>query len=450
MARKIGAGIAACAAALLVAATPAWAQTPGAAGLGDTLFPHAGNGGYDADVYEVDLVYAPKRRSVRAVTTIEATATQALSSLSLDLLGLRVARVLVDGIPAVHRRRGAKLLVTPAAPIADGAAFTVAVSYSGRPRLRDGRRMPFKHGWFSTPDGAFVIGEPIGASTWFPCNDTPGDKALFRLRATVPKRLKAIGNGRLTSVEPRAGKRTWSWDASEPMSTYLATVAIGRFKLRLSTIAGVPSWVAVAPGNSARRSQKAIRRMGGMIRDFSSYLGATARVGRSFALETQTRPIFTVPAKSWVLAHELAHQWFGNAVTLESWSDIWLNEGFATWMDWWWLADGRDAGLRELFRFNYRDRFFGRFLWPHTPGSPGVRNMFGFSVYNRGAMTLEALRQKVGSATFQRILRRWVADNLYGNASTAEFIALAEAESGLQLDRFFRVWLYRKGKPKSW
>jgi aminopeptidase N len=151
-----------------------------------------------------------------------------------------------------------------------------------------------------------------------------------------------------------------------------------------------------------------------------------------------------------IVAHELAHQWFGNSVSLERWSDIWLNEGFATWADWWWSARGDEGKMKERFDDFYSAPADADKIWRPAPGAPGPKRLFAISVYVRGAMTLEALRQMIGPPTFQAVMRRWLADYRHSNASTADFIAIAEAESGVQLDQFFRVWLYETAKPTSW
>jgi aminopeptidase N len=371
---------------------------------------------------------------------------------------LHVTSVAVDGAPAAYRQRGSELTVTPAAAIAAGTRFQVGVDYRGRPRPLIGAD-GFPTGWIPTRNGAFVGNEPRGAITWFPCNDVPADKASYSFSVTVPRGRVAVANGSLESVTAYRRRRTFVWREAEPMSTYLATVTTGRFRLRSGTVGGIPSWTAIAPGLGAR-SGPALRSTAAVIARFASYfgpypfssVGAIADRGfPGFALETQTRPLYGEAVKPIVLVHELAHQWFGDAVTIASWRDIWLNEGFATWSEWLWRTNGRDAGLRSFFRKGYHARpRFGRRLWRVAPGNPGIRKLFGLSVYDRGALTLEALREKLGDPAFYAILRRWVADHLYASASTQDFISLAESVSGQQLDHFFHVWLYQRGRPADW
>jgi aminopeptidase N len=443
---------------ILIWAATAQAQTPGAPGAGDPVFPRAGNGGYDVSHYDLQMAIRPRRSRVAAVVRIEAVATQALSRFNLDFRGLRITRLTVNGAVAGFSREGGELIVTPAAPIAGGAEFEVAVSYRGRPRTIR-RPHGFAAGWFRTDDGSLVASEPFGAPGWFPCNDTLRDKATYAFRLTVPRGRKAIANGVLEEITRSARRTTFAWRESDPMLTYLATVATGRFRLKRRTVAGIPSWTAIDP-RERRSAGRSLRRSGRILRLFARRFGpypfdATGAIvdfkpSLGFALETQTRPVYGSTPPSTIIAHELAHQWFGNAVSPERWSDIWLNEGFATWAEWLWQKRVGGLGPAGMFRFLYGIPARVSELWRPPPGRPGRKRLFATSVYLRGGMTLEALRRRVGDPTFHQILRRWVSEHLYGNATTEEFIALAEQESGRELDTLFEAWLYRKGKPRSW
>jgi aminopeptidase N len=437
----------------------AQAYTPGSAGLGDPYFPKAGNGGYDVSHYEIDLRYRARSRRGVATTVVTATATHGLSRFDLDFRGPEITDLTVDGRPAGFVRRGQELVITPRAPIDDGDRFVVEVSYDGRLRKLtdpDGSL----EGWIPTRDGAFVASEPRGSPTWFPCNDHPTDKAAYGFRITVRKGRKAVANGLLVDRERRRRWTTFAWREDEPMATYLATATNGRFDLDRSPVAGIPSVVAVDP-REARRSRRPLRKMGPMLGLFEERFGAYpfdatgAIVDHApfvgYALETQTRPVYDRAPDEGTVAHELAHQWFGDAVTPERWSDIWLNEGFATWAELLWGQHSGGRSLRRSFRELYEVPARDRRYWNPPPGNPGgPRNLFDLTIYLRGAMTLEALRQEIGDAAFYSILRRWYAEHRFGNATTSELIALAERESGRRLDEFFDVWLFQRGKPKDW
>ena len=454
------AGVAA-AAVLLFAAPPASAASPGASGSGDSFFPHLGNGGYDAAHYDVRLAYSPGRRVISGQVAITATATQDLSSFSLDMRRwLKLRDVSLNGAPATIRHQGAKLFVTPASAIPSGQAFTVTVSYRGRPKAvrdPDGRH----EGWIETDDGALVAAEPQGAPSWLPCNADLADKATWDLRFVVPRELKAVSNGRLLEVRPLGGKpvprkRLFHWAESQPMAAYLATVAIGRFRFFRSRVAGLPSIVAVDP-EVAQRPSKGIQRTAGMLALFSARfgrypfdsIGAIVDSSKGFlALETQTRPIYSFPPKGGIHAHEIAHQWFGDAVGFARWQDIWLAEGFAQWSMWLWRDHVGQRSLGSSFRRAYSAPGFLDFYWRPPPGAVGTpRKLFAISVYERGAMAVEALRRELGNATFYALIRDWVAQHRYGTATVPDFIALAEQHAGRDLDPFFDLWLFQGAKP---
>jgi aminopeptidase N len=397
----------------------------------------------------------PKVDRIKAVATITATSTQALSSFNLDFRGLKLRFASVNGTRAAVSRRGGEMTVAPAAPIASGARFVVVVAYRGRPRPIGGI------GWIRTHDGTAVFSEPNGSPGWFPCNDHPSDKATYSFTVTVPRRYRAIANGILDSVQRRRGTATFAWHEPQPMATYLATLAIGHFRIKPSVVDGLPAWTAIAPGQGrqSRRSLRKLPKITGLFSDrfgpypFSS-TGSIVIPGKAeTALEAQTRPVYIGAPFPVIVAHETAHQWFGDAVSLSRWSDIWLNEGFATWSQWMWQTRGNDAELRDFFDsfFQLGPRILGvRHFWRLPPGDPGRRKLFSLPVYYRGAMTLEALREKVGDAAFYSILRDWVAKHKYGNATTQQFISLAEAESGVSLAHFFDVWLFQPGRPTGW
>ncbi|NDU76172.1 M1 family peptidase [Actinomadura sp. DSM 109109] len=430
---------------------------PGAAGLGDPYFGSAGNGGYDVAHYDVALAYAGTRTgSVEAAVTITATATQALSAFDLDFRGPKITSVAVDGRPAGHRRADGELVITPARPIPAGRTFRVAVRYAGRPGPAKGRP-PGAYGWVPSKDGAVVVSEPAGAPTWLPVNDHPSDKATYAFHITVPKGLRALANGRPGPVRGGGATTTYEWTEDAPMASYLATVAIGRFQVRRTEAGGVPVITAVDPAfRSAAKELESttVKVMAWAAPLFGPYPFATAggivddpKLG--FALETQERPIYGgfAPSESFVV-HEMAHQWFGNSVGLRTWSDIWLNEGFAAYAEWLWRErTGRDSA-EKIFR-RYMAQPANSPIFSPPPGDPGAAKMFGHSVYVRGAMTLHALRGRVGDPAFFTILRAWTAGHRHSTATTAQFVALAERVSGQRLASLFQAWLYAGTRPGS-
>ena len=422
----------------------------------EPFFPRAGNRGYDALEYAVKLTYRPGREGIVASTTIDARATESLGRLSLDFFGPRVNEVRVDRQPVSFRRRSGKLIVHPREEIAPGSEFAVSVRYSGRPpKITDPDQS--QEGWIPTDDGVLAVGEPLGTAAWIPCNNIPADKARFEFAITVSDNLKAVANGRRGRSENRAAGVTFHWSERAPMSPYLAVLDIGRGRIVASRVGRLPAWTLVDPrlASGSRRPLSALpevvrflsRRFGpypfdsaGSIVDYAPSLG--------YALESQSRPIYAFAPDLTTLVHETAHQWFGDAVGIERWPQIWLNEGFATWTEWYYAEHhgGRSAHaiLERLLRVPASERGF----WNPPSGRPtGAKQLFDPSIYVRGAMALQALREKIGSKPMLRLLRRWVAGHRYGSATTEEFVSLAEQVSGRDLGGFFRRWLYRPGKP---
>jgi aminopeptidase N len=449
-------------AAALAMAAPAGAATFGSPGLGDPFFPLAGNGGYDVDHYSLALDYARAGNRLEGRATISATATQALDRFDLDLRGFAVAGVDVNGAPAAFARDAQELQITPRGRLAAGKAFTVRVDYAGVPDVitdPDGSI----EGWVPTNDGAFVVGEPQGSPGWYPANDNPRDKATYDFAITVPAGITALANGVLAGpAVPAGGKTTWRWREDDPMAPYLATATNGRFDLDVQTGPDhLPIYNAVDSGLNPKRkaTAKSLLSMAPEIVAFFSELYGPYPFNAAggivdpapdvgYSLETQTKPNYAYVPDELTVVHELSHMWYGDAVTLTEWPDIWLHEGFATFSEWIWRERHGGESAQATFDRLYADR---QFPWSPAPAAlQRPSQLFSTPVYDRGGMTLQALRAKVGDDTFFRILRDWFVQNRNGNVTTPEFIVLAEAESGLDLDAFFDAWIYTPAKPASW
>jgi aminopeptidase N len=431
----------------------------GSPGLGDPYFPLAGNGGYDVRHYALDLDYVRAGNQLDATAVITARATQDLRRFDLDLRGFRISRLTVNGVPAAYARDGQELVITPRRPLKAKKTFVVKVDYRGEPEEvidPDGS----SEGWVLTEDGAFVVNEPQGSPGWYPANDNPRDKATYDFAITVPRGITAIGNGRLVSRRDHGGKTTWRWAEDSPMAPYLATATNGVFELRVSRVGRIPLYHAADPAEVPNGAFERLAAEAEIIRFFSDLYGPypfssgggvvdhAPEVG--YALESQTKSMYDNTPSPSTVVHEVSHQWFGNAVTLTVWPDIWLAEGFAAWSEW--IYDERHGGptAQEAFEDAY-SRPADNPFWARPPANlGGAANLFSASAYDRGAMTLQALRVKVGDRVFFRILRDWYAQHRYGNVTTADFVRLAEKRSRQQLDTFFDVWLYRPVKPTAW
>ncbi|WP_155884511.1 M1 family metallopeptidase [Actinomadura flavalba] len=441
--------------AALLASSVLFAPAPGAPGAGDPYFPKAGNGGFDVASYNIALDYRPKGKRVAGTTRITATATRDLSRFNLDFTGNTVRSITVDGKKATFARSGGELTVTPAAALRKGAKFTAAVTYDGSPSTRTDPSLG-RNGWIPTKDGAITLSQPVGSATWFPLSDHPSDKALFSYAITVPKGLQVVANGEPAGTTRRSAKTTYRWRSEQPMAGYLAMIAIGRFDVRDGkSPGGVRTITAVDP--TLNQNHDAFHRDTAQITDwgtsvfgrypFGSSGGILDNVNVGYALETQNRPVYPGAADQLLIVHELAHQWFGDSLTVRRWKDIWLNEGFATYAEWLWSErhGGRSAGA--IFDAAYK-RAASDKAWKIKTGDPGAKNMFGgFPIYTRGAMTLHALRKTVGDATFFALLQEWPRKFAHRNVETADFVRLAEQSSGRDLRKLFDAWLYTGSKP---
>jgi aminopeptidase N len=463
-------------AAFLIVVPSALGQSyvAGSDGAGDPFFPQAGNGGYDATHYDLTLDYNQPANLLEGTAVIDATATENLRRFNLDFRDFySISSLTVDGERASFARPGSQeLQINPATNLEAGDDFKVGVDYAGKPKpIKD----PDKsiEGFIPTDDGAFVVNEPQGAPGWFPVNDSPKDKATYEFTVSVPAGHTAVANGGLVSHTSANGQETWRWREDSPMSSYLTTVTNGSFQTHAYTTAsGLQMYDAVDPQTRRLRTDPpnptlAFQRLepqGEIIDFFSDLYGAypfstgggiidwAPDVG--YALESQTRPNYhRIPGPSTVV-HEISHQWFGDAVTPETWPDIWLNEGFATFSEWIYAEyhGGPPAAktFDDLYAVPESDPFFEELWFPAPAALHHPSQLFHTPVYDRGAMTLQALREKVGDPTFFEILRSWYSDNKYGNVSTEDFIALAEQKSGLNLGNFFQTWLYEEGRPTSW
>ncbi|MFF9770813.1 M1 family metallopeptidase [Streptomyces sp. NPDC014636] len=454
---RIGAVVTATASFFVIAASSA--PTPGASGIGDPYFPRLGNGGFDARHYDLDIAYAPDTGRLDGRTTLRARATQNLSSFDLDLQQLQVTRVEVDGREARFTRDGDEITVTPRSVLRKGRTFTVSVTYGGVPEALGGPIVfGSKYGWMKTGDGVFVACEPNAASTWFPSSDHPADKATYDIRIKAPKGLTGVSNGRLVSTYDRHGSTYTHWRESRPMATYLATATIGKFDVRTGrTPGGIPVYVAIDPvlkdGNGVDVYAVTSAATDYWSQVFGPYpfeeTGAIVddMPEAGFSLEVQSKPAYSAVRNETTIVHELAHQWFGDSVSVAQWKDIWLNEGFATYAQWLWAEHQGTRSAHDSFLAGYGSRPADSSFWQIKVADPQRDTMFASAVYQRGAMTLQALRERIGDTAFFRLLPAWTKLHRYGNADTADFIRLAERVSGRQLDDLFDAWLFTTGKP---
>lgn len=431
--------------------TGARGALPGADRSTDSYLPEHGNGGYRVLHYDLDLDYrvGPNRLAGRA--TVTAVATQPLSRLTLDLGRFRIQDVRVDGRPARHAHRPDKVHVKPERPIGTGDTFRVDIRYAGNPVPISGRWGDI--GWDELTDGVLVASQPNGAPSWFPCDDQPGAKATFRVALTTASPYTVLVTGDPVARRRGAGRTTWVYERREPTAPYLMSVQIGRYELIDLARGGVVQRAAIPPALRAgfahdfgRHGEimEALQRLFGPY-PFHEYVVVVADDVLDDPIEAQGMAVFGrnhVDGRRTherLVVHELAHQWFGNSLTVADWRHIWLNEGFATYAEWLWSGVCGELPTDALAAHWYA-RVAAR---PRdvVVADPGVDRMFDPLVYKRGALTVHALRKKVGDESFFALLRAWVADHQYATVTTDGFRKHAQRFAREPLDGLFAAWL---------
>ncbi len=425
------------------------AAAAGTRGLGDSLFAAAGNGGYDVTHYDLDLDLTGNGVEARATLTLETL--QALSEFSIDFVGFTIIDVRLDEDPVDFERVDGELVVTRPSPLSAGETTTVTVSYRGAPELVADPIDKVDLGLYSRSWGYFVLAEPIGAHAWFPANDHPRDKATVQLTLRVPDGVIAVGPGLLSEEHRENGAAVSVWQTREPVAPYLVSFIVGDLDSTLTTVGDRPFRVVSPPEVDVSDAAGLHAELYTQLETwfgpypFASYGIAVVPESLPFAaLENQTLSLFSRDALASTQAertqvHEFAHQWFGNHVSVADWSDIWLNEGFATWVDHRWSEEHGDS--RAFDDLAARDPGWG----PLTDITPGT--MFSPTVYYRGALALEALNRQAGEENFFRLLRRWLTEFGGGAASTQDFEDMTRAELGDDAASLLHSWLHDAEMP---
>jgi aminopeptidase N len=312
-----------------------------------------------------------------------------------------------------------------------------------------------------------ILGEPHIATWWYPSNDHPSDKATFDISMAVPGDLEFISGGQFLSTQPLAnGWNRWNWRSTVRHTTYLAAGVIGDYDVYYQTAPNGQQFVTAYNKNIANRAaaEASFERTPEVVDYLVSKFGpypADAQGGVAYpgagGLEVQARPFlgngqFANGANMSVVVHELAHQWFGNSVSVKQWRDAWLNEGFATYAEYLWSEDNGEPTAAELAQERYNRYPADHAIWTVSVAEPppyGIGGQAGSVIYYRGAMALQNLRITVGDDVFFAILRGWVDTMKDGNANTEDFVAHAEQVAGRSLDPVFDTWVYTTGKPAT-
>ncbi|MEY9936962.1 M1 family metallopeptidase [Streptacidiphilus sp. MAP5-3] len=430
----------------------------------DPYFPANGDARYHVHRYELALDYRPVPNRLTGTARISAIAAPGgapLAEFALDLAaGFRIGRVAVDGRAPHYAHRAGKLRVRPAKPLVPGAAFTVEVHWSGNPKPV---RSPWGGlGWEELTDGALVASQPTGAPSWYPCNDRPADKASYQISLTTPSPYAVVLGGRLLTRTVKSSSTTWVYEQSAPTSSYLVGVALGALQqVRLDDPAAdevpqhgwVPHHLAPAFGATFARQPEMMRLFQELFGPypFDGYTAVVVDEELDVPVEAQAMATFGVNhlVEGWeserMVAHELAHQWFGNSVSVADWRHIWLNEGFAKYAEWLWSehAGGPTAAERAARSYQLLE------VLPQDlrMADPGRRSMFDDRIYQRGGLTVHALRVALGDEAFFRMLRDWTRSHRHGTAGTDAFLAHVQRYASAPLDGLLNAWLYETLLP---
>lgn len=426
--------------------------------IADPYLPQSGDENVNVDSYELDLDYRLSTNRLSGTAQLRGTLRHPATTIGFDLVGLRVSRVTVAGDRAAKfRQTDRKVKVTFGHECPAGTAFDITIAYAGAPRPRRTRWGTL--GWEELEDGVIVASQPSGAPTWFPCNDLPADKATYQIRLLADA-------GYLVAAGPQRARRThkgrvqWTFAHDVPTATYLVAVQLGRYTQTTATLSEVPVRI-LHPAALRSRVQADFADLGRMLTvfqdafgpyPFEEYTVVVTEDDLEIPLEAQAMAVFGANhidgagGLERLIAHELAHQWFGNSVGVAQWQEIWLNEGFACYAEWIWSeASGGPSAHAKALAHHARLAASAQDL---VLADPGAADMFDDRVYKRGALALHALRLTIGDEGFFDLLRAWTARYRFGTVQTTDFIALAEELTGRPVLRMLRPWLYETALPE--
>ena len=418
----------------------------------DRYAPQSGDPSFDVESYDLDLEYRVRTNRLQGRVVINAVASIDTRSIELDFVGLRATRVRIDGDARTVMQQGPrKLRIVPPRPLVADEAFSIEVQYGGAPGPRRSRWGAI--GWEELEDGSLVAGQPTGAPTWFPCNDRPDDRARYRIAVTTDEGYRVAATGVPAAPQRIRGRTRWEFTSDLPMATYLAAVHIGRYteqELRPARLVHPPA-LASAVSHAFRDLPRMLTffedRFGPYPQDHCTIV-VTPDV-LEIPLEAQGLAVFGAnhldPDSERLIAHELAHQWFGNSVGIGRWRDIWLNEGFACYAEWLWSEESGSDSVETLANLHHaRLRRLPRDL---VLSDPGPDLMFDDRVYKRGALTLHALRNRIGGPAFFAVLRRWVQQHRHGLVTTEDFLHCVEDVAGTSQSALLSAWLNQTALP---
>lgn len=436
--------------------------------------PYAPSRDYDLQHLRTHLWFDVDRRGIRGeVTESIAVLRDGVTSLKFDSVALTILAVTVDGKPAKFSTTSNAIVVSLNAPGKRGDQNEVFIKYQGQPKAGLYFILP-DQSYPRQPSEIWTQGEAEDTRYYIPLYDYPNDRTTSEMILTVPAAWITVSNGRLAGVnnEPD-GMRTWSWNESQPISTYLISLIAGDFVEHDDSWSGTPLRYVVPRGQDATVSSS-FARTKQMLDAFSGKLGvpfpweqyAQTSVDDFTEGGMENASATTLPVSLLIdprlaseyrigpddtESHELAHQWFGDMVTCKDWANLWLNEGFATFFQRYWLEVRYSADESAYFFWRDQRQWFRQTrLYPVPIVDRGFTDSTEYSgnIYTKGGWVVKMLRHELGDAGFWRALHRYLEDNRGKNVVTADLQKSIEQATSVNVDEFFRQWVFRAGAPR--
>ncbi len=422
------------------------------------------NYGFKVAHYNLELTYRVEPNLLQGEATLSVvTADEPIKQMTLDLAGNMVARrVISRHAPRVskYRQSNNKLRLSFAEEIPANTEFALVIRYGGNPQPI---RTPWGEiGWEETESGSLVASQPNGAPSWFPCDDSPSEKALYDIAITADNPFTVVSNGILKSRQAKGAVTRWHYQTPEPMATYLVTVQIGEFtqtQLGRNTKAWFPAPLAAPVREEFSRQQDMMDFLEEKFGEypFFDYGVVVTADTLEIPLEAQGLSIFGANhvrgdhAFERLIVHELSHQWFGNACGISDWDNIWLNEGFACYTEWLWFEHSAGKPAHESARTHYNVLLHK--AQDLVVGHPGTKDMFDDRVYKRGALTVHALRRLLGDAAFFSAIQNYLNEGRHRtvtpDALKKHIYAAADSVGVSQedVDQLLEDWLEKAELP---
>jgi aminopeptidase N len=436
--------------------------------------PFAPSRDYDLQNARIELRFdLDQRRVMGQVTHTLTTLKDGLRELDFDSVGLTIQSASLDGKEARFSTDDAKLRVELEGPGKAGDKHEVTIRYEGRPKKGLYFILPNKS-YSAQPKEIWTQGEAEDTRYYIPIYDYPNDRTTTQMIVTVPRDWVTVSNGKLENVvDAGQGMKTWTWRQSQPISTYLISLVAGEFDESKKIWRNVPIDYRV-PRGEGNRIEPTFARTPEMLSFFSDRLGvpypwdkydqtavdqftlggmenasATTLTARSLMHPDLVRE--SLEGQDGLVSHEMSHQWFGDLVTTKDWSNLWLNEGFATFMATLWEEHQYGADNAAYARWRAQATWLRqRRLFDVPIVTHDFRDSLEYAgnIYGKAGLVLEMLRQTLGDEAFFHSLQHYLQANRLQNVVTADLIKAIEESAHVSVDRFFDQWIYGAGAPR--